>query len=167
MWLVIAGALVACAEGAPPGAAAPTPTVISAELLQPLTALGPCTPPEATADPAAADVPGLVLPGGAIAAQVLPQAPVTNVQGYIPLTPIQVRVFYLEHAGVEVVVSEDERWESESLVSDGTHRLFVKAQAVCEQGSLFVAVVAPEADAAFVPAPAGGPGAGPATPPPA
>ena len=151
---VAVAALVGCSGGAAPPR---EPGVIAPELLQPLTGLGPCSTPEATSVPQAADVAGLLLPDGAIAASVLVQEPLTNVQGYMTLTPIQVRAFYLDHDAVEVIVSEDEVWESETLVSDGEHRLFVKAQAVCEQGSLFVAVVGTEAAAEFVPAPAGSP----------
>ena len=72
------------------------------------------------------------------------------------MTPIQVRVFYQRQTEFEVLQIEDEIQESEMLLADGTHRLFVKAQAICELGSVFLAVVAPEGGGAEVPVPAGG-----------
>lgn len=129
---------------------------ISAELLEPLTAMGPCPDVDLEADPAAEDVDGLVLPEGSTATSVVVQGPLTTVQGVIPMTPIQVRVFYGDHPELEAISLEDEVRESESLLTDADHRLFVKAQAICEQQSRFLAVIGPGDEAGAVPVPAGG-----------
>ena len=124
-------------------------------LLQPLEHLPACAtpPPAAKTDP----IEGLVLPEGAVITRVTDADPLTTIEGYAPLTPIQLRVYYQRLEDVDVLKAEDEVWESESLITDGTHRLFVKAQAICSEGSLLVAVVAPESQASAVPAPAGSP----------
>ena len=126
---------------ATPGARAPVP---DGALLEPLTALGPCeTTPEPSAD---GDVAGLVLPDGAVMTSVQDADPLTNVQGYIPQTPVQIRVFYQQHPDLRVISVEDEGFEAEVLTEAGGYRTFVKAQAVCELGSVFVAVVSPTAN---------------------
>jgi hypothetical protein len=123
---------------ATPGAQAAIP---DDALLEPLRALGPCeNAPRAGRDD---DVAGLVLPDGAVLTQVSPAEPLTNAQGYIPMTPVQIRVYYQQHPDLEVLSVEDEVQESEVLVEAGDRRLFIKSQAVCELGSVFVAVVAP------------------------
>lgn len=132
------------AGGALPSALATpgdTASVPNAERQQPLTRLGSCDDPPADAgnDP----VEGLVLPDAAIVTQVSAADPLTNVQGYIEMTPVQVRAFYQEHPDVEVISVEDEVFEAELLFESGDWRVFVKSQAVCELGSVFVAVVSP------------------------
>jgi hypothetical protein len=151
--------LAGCSDPAPgvDGAVAPgqiDPAEVDPALLEPLTALGPCPPPP---PPLAGggDVAGLVLPEGAVVTSITRTDPVVQVQGWIPMTPIQVRVHYAGRSDVEVLSAEDEVREAEVLVTDGSHRLFVKAQAACDLGSAFVAVIAPEDAAGAVPTPAG------------
>jgi hypothetical protein len=123
---------------ATPGDRAPIP---ASELLQPLTGLGPCK--EAPAPRGPQRVEGLIMPPDAVLVSVTTTGPFTNVQGYIPMTPVQMRVYYQQHPGLRIVSVEDESIESEVLVDRGPNRIFVKAQAVCELGSNFVAVIAP------------------------
>lgn len=139
-------------------AAASTPALspgdIDPALLEPLTMLGPCT-----VDPNAIDEPPAeraLLPDGAVLTAQKQDGPLTQLKGYIPMTPVQIRVFYQRQDQFDVLQIEDEVRESEVLLADGDHRLFVKAQAVCEQGSVFLAVLAPRAAQHNVPAPAGG-----------
>lgn len=121
--------------------------------LEPLTALGPCEiEPNAIDDPPAE---GLVLPPGAVLTEQAEDGPLTTTRGYVPMTPVQVRDWYQRHEELEVVQIEDEVREAEALLDSGDRRLFVKAQAVCELGSVFLAVVAPQADEDQLPAPAG------------
>lgn len=153
---VVVALTTACAADSTSGLPSPADSgTIDPALLAPLTALGPCRVEPPSPDPTAVE--GLVLPPAAIVSRVREDGALTSVEGYIPRTPVEVRAFYQEHPTLEVVQIEDEVFESESLVSDGTNRLFVKAQAVCERGSVFVAFVAPEAGGAEVPAPAGSP----------
>ena len=137
---------------APPASVTPS---IDPALLAPLTALGPCRidPTPVPHEP----VPGLVLPEGTVVTLVEVAAPITDVRGYIPMTPVQLRVHYQWHPELRPLHVEDEVFEAEVLVTDGVHRLFVKAQAVCELGSAFVAIVAPEEAATAVPRPTGSP----------
>ena len=122
-------------------------------LLEPLEQLPPCTSPPPAAEHG--EIEGLRLPDGAVVTRVTDAKPLTTIEGWVPMTPIQLRVYYQRLDGVDVLKAEDEVWESETLITDGTHRLFVKAQAQCSEGSILVAVVAPESQAEAVPAPAG------------
>lgn len=116
--------------------------------------LPPCEDPPAAASDA--DVVGLTLPPSSTVTSVMPTGPITQVTGYVAMTPIQVRVDFQSRTDIQVISAEDEGFEAEVLVSDGEHRTFFKAQATCSEGSLFVAVVAPEEEASAVPTPTGG-----------
>lgn len=129
------------------------------DLTGPLEALPPCGPAPAPADVEPPE--GLVLPADAVVTGVTTRGPLSQVTGYVAMTPVQVRMYYEGRSDLEQLQIEDEVFEAEILVSDGSRRTFVKARAVCSQGSDVVAVVAAETDAAAVPAPAGSP----ATPP--
>lgn len=143
----VAAALLSACGGSSPPTATPTgpaiATEISSELLAPLEGLGPCVPRPADSQ-ATADVVGLYLPEGAVIDRVSPQGPITQVEGWMPLTPIQIRAHYVTRDDVEVLAVEDEVWESETLLTDGDHRLFVKASGICRTESVFVAIVSPE-----------------------
>ncbi|MBW3657094.1 MAG: hypothetical protein KY457_00535 [Actinobacteria bacterium] len=131
-----------------------SPGAIDPALLQPLRGLGPCD-----VHPNAIDlepIDGLVLPPDAVVTERSDDGPLTTVRGYVPLTPVQIRVVYQRDPDLQIVQVEDEVRESETLLDSGEYRLFVKAQAVCEQGSVFLAVLAPRVAQHNVPAPAGG-----------
>ena len=123
---------------ATPGDTAPVP---NEDRQQPLTRLGPCADPPKAGAHAAVD--GLVLPDEAVVTQVAPADPLTNVQGYLEMTPVQARAYYQEHPDLTVISVEDEVFEAEVLFQSGDWRVFFKAQAVCELGSVFVAIVSP------------------------
>ena len=123
---------------ATPGAGAPIP---NAERQQPLRALGACDDPPRPSDDD--EVAGLVLPDGAVVTQVSPAEPLTNVTGYLTMTPVQARAFYQQHPDLTIISVEDEGFEAEVLYQVDDWRVFVKSQAVCELGSVFVAVVSP------------------------
>ena len=153
--LLASGLLVAaCASG--PGAASATPAAartVDPALTAPLEGLPPCgDPPAATTDPPAP----LIVPAGGIVTRVDVTGPLTNVQGWLPYTPVEIRVHYEGLAGWEALQSEDEIWEAELLLTDGGTRIFLKAQAVCQRGSVFVAVLAADDLAGQLPTPAGG-----------
>lgn len=127
----------------------------------PLNALPDCpSPPAGRPD----EVVGLLLPDGAAVTAIQPQDPLTTVQSFVPLTPAQFEAHYAERKGIEVLVTENEVYEAELLVSNGSHRNFLKATATCSTGSQVLAVVAPEVDAEGLPIPQG---AATATPAPA
>ncbi len=106
----------------------------------PLTALPPCPPPPSPVD---ADVPGLVLPDGAVVTNVEDQGPLVVVQAYVEQTPVQVRQFYQSQKGLELSEIEDEVYEAETLFSGAKYNSYVKAQAKCDLGSLLFAYVGP------------------------
>lgn len=156
-----AAALAGCATAPPPAAAptaAPAPTATATDidpaLLQPLTGLGPCTAEPNVLDEEPAE--GILLPDEAVLTSQTVDGPLITIKGYIPMTPVQIRVFYQRQETYEVLQIEDEIRESEVLLADGNNRLFVKAQAICELGSVVLAVLAPESAGDRVPAPAGG-----------
>lgn len=130
----------------PTRAAAPRPTATSEQLM----ALPDCPPPPPAADQ---QVKGLTVPDGTVVTKVEQQDPLTNVSAYTPMTPAQFERTYLEMAGVTVLINENEIYEAELLISNGTHRTFFKATATCRQGSSLLAVVAPEVDAKGLPVP--------------
>lgn len=130
------------------------PSGMSIDLLRPLSGLQECTlQPEAIG----VVVEGLHLPDDAVVTEVDDQGPLVEFRGYIPLTPVQLRAWFQTQPELEVLQIEDEIREAEALVTDGAHRQFAKAQAVCEQGSIFIGVVAPEVEADAVPTPTGAP----------
>lgn len=151
-WLGACGCVVALAActGEPSGEATPQPTD---DAFGPLHALPDCpSPPPGRPD----EVAGLLLPEGSVVTTVQPQDPLTTVQSFVPLTPVQFEAHYADRAGIEVLVSENEVYEAELLISDGSHRNFLKATASCSTGSQVLAVVAPEVDAEGLPLPQGG-----------
>lgn len=113
-----------------------------------LGALGTCPPqPPPVAVPA-----GLVLPPGAVVTRVREQPDAVQVDGWVPLTPVQLREHYLAAPGVVVVASEDEVLESETQLEAGAHDVFVKARAVCPSASTFLGVVTLDTGKAGTPA---------------
>ena len=120
----------------------------------PLEALPDCSEPP---DPSGEAPEGFIAPEGTVIQAVTPQKPLINVTAYIPATPGKVRQEYAKLEGIEVLISEDEIFEAEMLVSDGDHRTYAKVTAICREGSNMLAVVAPELEAGALPTPAGTP----------
>lgn len=147
--LIAAPALTGCGGGAAPAAFDP-----NAPATGPLVALGECTGPPG--EPIDREVPGIVLPPGAVIVDVFEQDPLTQVTAYVDLTPVNIRLWYEgEDAGIDVLTSEDEIHEVELLVSNGTHRTYAKGGAVCQEGTLLNLVVAEEIGASEFPVPSG------------
>lgn len=157
--LVVAFALAACSAQNPSSAPTPAATV---DAFGPLTALPECESPPAGREESVA---GLLLPEGSVVTTIQPQDPLTTVQATVPLTPVQFEAHYADRAGIEVLVTENEIYEAELLVSDGSHRNFLKARATCSTASQVLAVVAPEVDAQGLPLPQGAATATPAPSP--
>lgn len=101
-------------------------------------------------DPEAAGQPGLLLPDGAVPVLLDVAGELTQVQGFVTLTPVQVLDAYVRRTDLEVLSTEHEVFESELLYevdvvgADGARsrrRVYLKAQAVCATGSNFNALV--------------------------
>jgi hypothetical protein len=150
--MVVASALVTlvCA-GCSAAPAVPQATAAAFDA----SALPPCA--EQPSPPALPRVPGLQLPDEAAVFTVTELGPLTQAEGVVDLTPVDVRAFYEHHEDLRVLSAEDEGFEAEILVTDGTYRMFVKAQILCATASNFAATVGTEADSAAVPTPAGTP----------
>ena len=103
------------------------------------------------------EVKGLLLPDETHIYSVRRQGPITTVQGFIMMTPIEVREYYESNPEIQILVGEDEIIESELLFTNGEVRNFVKARAACRDGSDIVTVIAREV--AALPSPSGLPGA--------
>lgn len=139
----------------PSTSASPGAIEIAPELLGPLTMLGPC---QEVADPELDEqVPGLPLPPKAFLLEVTEQNGLVNVRGYATMTPIVLQLFYRQQEDLEMITVENEIQESETLWSDGDRRVFFKAAAVCELGSVFIAAIAADTNADRVPTPSGSP----------
>ena len=120
-----------------------------------LEGFGPCgDPPEATVEAPEE----MALPVGAILTDLQHQDELTQVIGFVPATPQEVRNELSARTDLELLYAEDEIIESELLVTDGDHRTFIKARASCDAGSDLVAVVAREVDPGGLPTPSGSPG---------
>jgi hypothetical protein len=144
--LLLALALAGCAT-------IEVPNEADGDLTGPLTALPPCDPPPSAI--AEAPGPGVVLPPGARMVQQREQGPLLNALAYVPLTPIQIRLDYEAREGIEFLHNEDEVFEAELLFTDGVHRTFVRATAICDRGSNMMVVVAPATDPEGLPVPGG------------
>lgn len=130
--LALSFALMACGEDAE----------IDLDDPGPLAGFPTCEP---APSPARADVKGLTLPDEAVVTSVRRRGlRLRNVAAYIELTPIEFRQFYERQKRLEFFLIEDEVVEAEIFFSDGRHRNFVKARAICERGSKILAIVAPE-----------------------
>lgn len=135
-----ASAACASASAAPTGAFDPNVAPTG-----PLVALPDCAP---LPEPGQLDdVDGLELPAGAVVTAVQHQDPIVTVTAVVPATPVSIRLAYEADADLEVLRSEDEVFEAELLVSNGTHRTALRATATCRDNAVVHAVVAPEPDA--------------------
>lgn len=99
----------------------------------------PCPPPPPPVDE---QVEGLVLPAEAYLTEVVRQGPLVQVRGWVERTPLQLRAEYEQRDDVEVLTLEDEVVEVETLVSDGTHRTFLRGTALCATASALDGLVA-------------------------
>ena len=140
--------LAACSSAAPQGQPPPSGAADFSSL--PVCAEQPPQPPVDQVD-------GLTLPDEATVFSVYDVGTLTQAEGMVDLTPVEVRAYYEGREDLQVLNIEDERVEAEILVTDGTHRMFVKAQIACATASNFTATVGTEAEAGAMPTPAGSP----------
>lgn len=96
-----------------------------------------------------------MLPPNSVISGVTRQDPLVTVMAFVPMTPVQIEAAYPAMDGITVLVTENEIYEAELLISNGAHRNFLKATATCSTGSQVMVVVAPEVDADGLPLPQG------------
>jgi hypothetical protein len=97
------------------------------------------------------DITGLVLPDGATVTSVVEQGDLTTVEATVRMTPLDVRAHYQNDASVDVLRAEDEVFESEVLVRAEERRMYLRATALCADGTALTAVVGPDSDDAGLP----------------
>lgn len=141
--------LLAACSGAPPQSPPATGGAFDMSSL-PVCAEQPSPPP-------VPEVAGLTLPDEATVFSVYEVGSLTQAEGMVEMSPVEVRTYYEQRDDLQLLSVEDERVEAEILVSDGTHRIFVKAQVACATASNFTATVGAEAEAGAMPTPAGSP----------
>ncbi len=150
--VVLVAMVAGCGGGGGRGGSGETAAVPAVTSTQPPAKGGPLTdlpecsaPPEAAEDAVVEDAAGdLVLPEDTVVTGVEDLGELVSVRGYVALTPIQVRKSYAAAPGLELYALEDEVYEAEVLYGAGDSRVFVKAQAQCQVGSLLSVFVGPE-----------------------
>ncbi|MFC6020774.1 hypothetical protein ACFP2T_31975 [Plantactinospora solaniradicis] len=97
------------------------------------------------------DVPGVVLPDGARVTSTVTQGALTTVEATIRLTPLDVRAHYEGREDVELLSAEDEIFESEILLRAQERRMYLRATALCADGTALTAVIGPDSEDAGLP----------------
>ncbi|MER5454671.1 hypothetical protein ABT008_07805 [Micromonospora sp. NPDC002389] len=98
-----------------------------------------------------ADVPGLVLPDGARVTAVVRQGVLTTVEATVRMSPLDVRAHYEQRADVDLLKIEDEIFETEVLTRAEQRRMYLRASALCADGSTLTVMVGPDSDDAGLP----------------
>ncbi|GIG88242.1 hypothetical protein Pen02_31780 [Plantactinospora endophytica] len=98
-----------------------------------------------------AEVTGLVLPPGARVTGTATQGALTTVEATIRRTPLDVRAHYQERTDIELLSVEDEVFESEVLLRAQDRRMYLRATALCADGTALTAVIGPDSDDAGLP----------------
>lgn len=98
-----------------------------------------------------ADVTGLLLPDGARVTSVVPQGALTTVEAVVRMTPLDVRAHYERRDDVDLLRVEDEIFEAEVLMRAQQRRTYLRATALCADGTTLTAVVGPDSDDAGLP----------------
>lgn len=98
-----------------------------------------------------ARVTGLVLPDGARVTSVVEQGALTTVEATVRMTPLDVRAHYEGRTDVELLRVEDEVFEAEVLTRAQQRRMYLRAGALCADGTTLTAVVGPDSEDAGLP----------------
>lgn len=98
-----------------------------------------------------ADVTGLVLPDGARVTSSVEQGVLTTVEATVRLTPLDVRAHYQSRDDIDLLRVEDEIFESEVLLRAQERRMYLRATALCADGTALTAVVGPDSEDADLP----------------
>ncbi|MGQ5261074.1 hypothetical protein ACTWLT_09990 [Micromonospora sp. ZYX-F-536] len=96
-------------------------------------------------------VTGLLLPDGARVTSVVEQGALTTVAATIRMTPLDVRAHYESRGDIDLLRAEDEVFEAEVLMRAQERRTYLRATALCADGTTLTAVVGPDSDEAGLP----------------
>ncbi|NED94396.1 hypothetical protein G1H11_03620 [Phytoactinopolyspora alkaliphila] len=140
----VAGAVLAACGGDDPGASAESGMGQAEGMLANLPS---CDRVPLDEEPEIdADVPGLVLPDDARLTSVLEQGSLTTVDGTIRMTPLDLRADYESRTDLDVIRIEDEIFETEVLLRADGHRMYLRATALCADGTALSAVIGPDTE---------------------
>ncbi|PZG02673.1 hypothetical protein [Micromonospora deserti] len=98
-----------------------------------------------------ADVPGLALPDGARVTSVVEQGALTTVVATVRMSPLDVRAHYEQRTDIDLLRVEDEIFETEVLARAQDRRMYLRAGALCADGTSLTAMVGPDSDDAGLP----------------
>ena len=97
------------------------------------------------------DVPGLALPAGARITSVVQQGVLTSVEATLRMSPLDVRAHYEQRTDIDVLRVEDEIFETEVLARTQQRRMYLRASALCAEGSSLTVVMGPDSEDAGLP----------------
>ncbi|MFD6757166.1 MULTISPECIES: hypothetical protein [Micromonospora] len=98
-----------------------------------------------------AEVPGLALPEGSRVTAVVQQGVLTTVEATLRMSPLDVRAHYEQRTDIDVLRVEDEIFETEVLARTEARRMYLRASALCADGSSLTVVVGPDSEDAGLP----------------
>ncbi|MPZ72541.1 MAG: hypothetical protein GEU74_04815 [Nitriliruptorales bacterium] len=147
----VAGLVLAAGCASRPPAAAPSGPDAQSEAAAALPACGKPPSPAPDAPPG-----GAVIPPRTRLTAVRENPPLAQLNGYIESTPAEVRQWVDSQEELTVEQAHATNHESQLLVSDGEHTVFIRLSAVCDNALLLAEVIAPSDEAAALPTPAGG-----------
>ena len=145
---MLGGCSTAAPGAGPPAAVASAASPVPFDLLLPECGKAPSPAPNRP--PA-----GSIIPPSTRLTAVREEPPLTQLNGYVEMTPREVRAWVEARDDLTVQQSEDEGYESELLVSRGKYTTFIKARAVCKEASVLAEVIAPREASSALPTPAG------------
>lgn len=96
-------------------------------------------------------VTGLLLPEDARVTSVVEQGALTTVEATVRMTPLDVRAHYEQRGDIDLLRAEDEVFETEVLMRAQQRRTYLRATALCADGTTLTAVVGPDSDDAGLP----------------
>ncbi|MEV1328627.1 hypothetical protein AB0J20_03510 [Micromonospora costi] len=98
-----------------------------------------------------ATVAGLLLPDDARVTSVVEQGALTTVEATVRMTPLDVRAHYEQRTDIDLLRAEDEVFEAEVLMRAQQHRTYLRATALCADGTTLTAIVGPDSEDAGLP----------------
>ncbi|RIV41510.1 hypothetical protein [Micromonospora radicis] len=98
-----------------------------------------------------AEVTGLVLPDGARVTSVVAQGMLTTVEATVRMSPLDVRAHYEQRTDIDLLRIEDEIFETEVLARTQDRRMYLRAGALCADGTTLTVMVGPDSEDAGLP----------------
>ncbi|NEE00216.1 hypothetical protein [Phytoactinopolyspora halotolerans] len=97
------------------------------------------------------DAAGEFLPDGARVTSAREQGNLTSIEATVRMTPLDLRADYEGRTDIEILRIEDEVFETEVLARTAGRRMYLRATALCADGTALSAVLGPDSDDAGLP----------------